>query len=456
MDGSRVPTGTWGDAWEWSVRHRLAAELDASVPGVPLVERLTGLEPADVDDAALVEMAAAWERVASWAAAEQARTVQELHRRRRGLHVEGVGDEIAARLGVTRAVAEGKIALAAGLDVLPEVADALARGEVDVRRATVLTEDLAHLPADAARDVAAAALARARECTAPQLRQHLRRLELVRDPDGTARRHDRARERRRVELQPAPDAMAWLSAYLPADDAVAIRTTLTALAAHPAEGDDRPLDARRADALVDLATRWLDAGTAPDGTPLVTTQGRRPHLVLTASALAVAGLTDAPAHLEGYGPVPATLARRVAARATWEPLLVDARTGAPLARSTRRYAPTQALRDAVVHRDATCTFPGCRMSARRCDVDHIEAYDPDAGPGDDQTRVANLHALCRHHHGLKTRREWTPLRTPTGVTVWSSPHGRPYRRAPEHPPPDRPPPLPLPPGVTIDLGLPPF
>ncbi|WP_199424503.1 HNH endonuclease signature motif containing protein [Actinotalea solisilvae] len=455
MDGSRVPTGTWGDEWAWSVLHRLASELDASVPSPALVARLDGLEPADVDDAALVEMAAAWERVASWAAAGQARAVQELHRRRRGLHAGTVADELAARLNVTRAAAEGKLGLAVALDTLPEVADALSRGDLDVRRATVLTEDLAHLPADAAREVAAAVLPQARECTAPQLRQRVRRLELVRDPDGAARRHDRARERRRVELQPAPDSMAWLTAYLPADDAVAIHTTLTALVADRAEGDSRSLDARRADALVDLATRWLDAGTAPDGTPLGTAQGRRPHLVLTASALAVAGLTDSPAHLEGYGPVPATLARRIGARATWEPLLVDARTGAPLARSTGRYAPSQGLRDAVVQRDATCTFPGCRMPARRCDVDHIEAYAPDAG-GEDQTRLSNLHALCRHHHNLKTRREWTPLRTPSGHTVWSSPHGRPYRRTPEHTPPDRPPSLPPPPGVTVDLGPPPF
>ncbi|WP_199424425.1 HNH endonuclease signature motif containing protein [Actinotalea solisilvae] len=454
MGGSRVPTGTWGDEWEWSVRHRLAAELDAAAPGVPLVQQLLDLEPADVDDAALVEMAAAWERVVSWAAAAQSRVVQELARRRPAGSDGGVGDELAARLLLTRAAAEGKVALAAGLDVLPEVADALARGELDVRRAAVLADDLAHLPAPAAREVAVATLPAARECTAPQLRQRLRRMEIVRDPEGAVRRTERARERRRVELSPAPDSMAWLSAYLPADDAVAIHTALTAMADQHADEDARSRDARRADALVDVVTRWLDAGTAPDGTPLVSRQGRRPHLVLTATALAVAGLSDTPAHLEGYGPVPAQLARRIAAGATWEPLLVDARTGAPLARSTRRYAPTQALRDAVALRDRTCTFPGCRIPARRCDVDHVEAFDPIAER--DQTCPDNLHALCRHHHRLKTHQDWSPLRTPAGHTVWRSPAGRTYRRPPEHPPPDRPPPLPLPDGVHVDFVPPPF
>ncbi len=454
MDGSRVPTGTWGDEWEWSVRHRLAAELDASLPGPALADRLAHLEPADLDDAALVELTAAWERTASWAAAEQARAVQELFRRRRTRSDDGVADELAVRLSCTGAAAERKVALALGLEALPEVADALARGELDVRRATVLVDDVAHLPPDVARDVTVQALPRARECTAPQLRQRLRRMELVRDPRGAQARHGRARAHRRVELTPAPDSMAWLSAYLPADDAVAIHTTLTALANQAASDDERPLDARRADALVDLTTRWLDAGIAPDGTPLVPRQGRHPHLVVTASALALTGIEESPAELEGYGPVPIGMARHIAARSTWEPLLVDAHTGEPLARSARRYAPSPALRDAVAHRDRTCTFPGCRMPARRCDVDHIEAYRAEGGA--DQTRLDNLHALCRHHHRLKTHQGWSPLRTPAGTTLWRSPTGRTYPRRPDHPPPDRPPPRPLPDGIAVDLAPPPF
>lgn len=404
----------------------MAAVLEAARPGAALALTLEGLEVADVDDAALIETVAAWERLASWAAAGQARAIAELAARRPAHRSPFVSDEVAARLTVTRAVAEGKTTLGLLLARLPEVGAALARGDVDVRRATVLTEELARVPEHVAEELAADAVARAVDVTAPQLRARLRRLELLRDPDGAVVRHRRACEQRRVELTPAADAMAWLSAYLPATDAVAVQTTLTALAQdRDREEDARTLDQRRADALVDLATQWLDAGTRPDGGPLTSRQGRAPHLTITATAATVAALADMPAELEGYGCIPAGLARQVAARSTWEPLLLDARTAAPLARSTRRYAPRQGLRDAVVQRDRTCRFPGCRVPARRCDIDHVEPFR-DGRTDEPQTRVDNLQALCRHHHRAKTHGGWRVDVEEDGSRRWTAPSGQVY------------------------------
>ncbi|WP_182111408.1 HNH endonuclease signature motif containing protein [Actinotalea sp. JY-7876] len=456
--------GTWAEAWLWSMRHRLAAELEEAVPGPELAARLGGLEPADMDDAALIEAVAAWERLASWVAAGQARAIAQLASRPRALGGAFVADQVAACLSTTGAVAENKVALALAAERVPAVGDALARGEIDVRRATVLTDELRRLPDAAAQDVALSVLPGARTCTAPQLRSRLRRMELLRDPDGAAARHADARGQRRVELQPVADSMAWLAAYLPADDALAVHTTLTALAGEAAPDDSRSLDERRADALVDVATRWLDAGAHPDGTPLATRQGRRPHLAVTASAATLLGLSHEPADLQGYGPIPPDMARRIASRATWEPLLVAVRSGEPLARGTRTYAPTRSLRDAVGLRDRTCRFPGCRMPAARCDIDHVTPFDPVPGvdepsvdePGVEQTRVGNLQALCRHHHRAKTHGGWSPTRREDGVTVWRSPTGQTYRRLPEHEPPMNPPRPPPPDGVIIDLHPPPF
>jgi len=84
-----------------------------------------------------VEATAAFERIASWAAAGQARMISELSRRRVGTSADFVADEVAVRLSTTGAVAEDKVALALGLHRLPMVADALATGDLDVRRATV-------------------------------------------------------------------------------------------------------------------------------------------------------------------------------------------------------------------------------------------------------------------------------------------------------------------------------
>lgn len=486
-----VPAPVASTPWTWAERHPLATELEHSGPGAALAGRMARLEPADMDDAALVEAVAAWERLASWVAAGQGRAIAELSRRRLGERADHLADEVSARLSVTRAVADGKVALALELDRLPAVADALAGGALDVRRATVLAEELGRLPEHVAQDVAAAVLPDAGTSTAPQLRNRLRRIEILRDPDGATVRHRRACEQRRVELVPAPDAMAWLSAYLPAADAVAVRTALTTLATSAGldADDDRTLDQRRADALVDLATQWLDAGTTPDGSPLRTAQGRRPHLVVTATAGTILGLEDQPAVPDGYGVVPPGVARRLAARSTWEPLLVDAVSGEPLARSTRRYAPTQSLRDALAVRDRTCTFPGCRVPAARSDIDHIEPFDHSArdaradrrgraereggtarkdathrvggdqrespSPGErrtdvrdgaesetgpPQTRIENLQALCHHHHRAKTHAGWESRRLDGGVTAWQSPTGQTYVRRSEWSLPDMHPP----------------
>lgn len=433
-------------------RRELADVLEEAEPGPELAALLAGLEPADVPDAALVEAIAAWDRLASWTAARQARIVSELQRRRDAQHCGAyVSDEIAARLACTRHVAEMTLGLALGLERLPAVASALDVGHIDARKATLITENLLHVPGPAAQDAANAVLPDAPTMTPPQLRARLRRIEIARDPEGADERHRRAAKERYVDLSPTSDAMAWLTAYLPADDAVGVYTTLTAIADVAAPDDPRPIGARRADALVDLATRWLDAGVCPDGA-LPRRQGRRPHLSVTASASTLVGLDAAPGELAGYGPIPAPMARRIAARSTWTPLIVEARTGEPLARGTRRYQPTDGLRSAVIERDVTCVFPGCRQPSERCDVDHVSPFVHDDRTAT-QTGTGNLQSLCRHHHRAKTHGAWAVTRDEHGVARWRSPAGLEHER----PPATTPPPgflVDLPPGTHIDIARP--
>ncbi len=80
-------------------------------------------------------------------------------------------------------------------------------------------------------------------------------------------------------------------------------------------------------------------------------------------------------------------------------------------------------------RDMYCTFPGCVRAARRCELDHLLAWD-DGGT----TAAGNLHPLCPRHHHLKHEARWDVEREPDGTTQWISPGGRVHRE----PPPDRP------------------
>ncbi|KQR08238.1 hypothetical protein ASF78_18215 [Cellulomonas sp. Leaf334] len=324
------------------------------------------------------------------------------------------------------------------------------------------------------RAVVADAVARAGELTAPQLTRHLRAAVIATDPEVAEARRISERSRRSVELVLAPDAMARLIAYLPAAEATAAFTAIDALAGHSAvEGDDRTVDQRRADAFSDVFTGILDAGTTPDGTPLPRKHGERAALQVTVAASTLLGLDDHPATLGSYGPIPAQVARELAQDATWRRVLTDP-AGQVAAVGTRRYRPGADLTRTVAARDVTCTFPGCRQPAARCEIDHRQPYDharargltTGAGPvegrgegaGGEPTSLENLHALCKHHHQAKTNGWWQVTWNPvTGTSTWTDRHGLTYARhpVPVHTAPDafhhRPPP-PRPP----DLGDPPF
>ena len=100
--------------------------------------------------------------------------------------------------------------------------------------------------------------------------------------------------------------------------------------------------------------------------------------------------------------------------------------------STPAYEVPDRIREQVILRDRTCMFPWCTRTARGCDIDHVEEYDhhaeaegrPQRGP----TQTANLAALCRFHHRLKTHTAWRYRTTAPGVFEWTSPHGHHYRR----------------------------
>lgn len=433
-------------------------EIEAA-GGAALAVALDRQPPASArSDADLLESVAAWERLRAWAAERQAVEVAELlSRRRSGRLVDEGVDEIAARLAVTRAAAGRMAGLAVGIREVPVLAAALSAGQVDERKTHVLLDEAGHLPVAERCAVIGSVLPDAPGLTAPQVRHRVRRALLEHDPREAERRHGRARVRRCVRLDPAPDAMAWLVAYLPASAAAAAFATIDRLAASASasaavaaasddgEGagvrderglDERSLDERRADVLVDLLMRGEDGAGVDDvlgrsaggrgaraGSP-----GRRTTAQVTVAAGTLLGLDDQPGTLAGYGPVPASVAREIAGDSTWRRLLTDPTTGTLIAQGTTRYRPPDALAAGVRARDATCRFPGCRVPAWRCDLDHVVPYDR-GRPDELQTTTENLQALCRHHHRLKTHGGWTVERDPaTGDTMWTGPTGHRYVR----------------------------
>lgn len=357
--------------------------------------------------------------------------------------------ELATTLVVHEATAGRLIGDACRLSRdLPCTLDALAEGSIGVPHVRSLLEVASSLPAERVAAFEAAALERAPRETPSAFRRRIRRLRERRHPEPSTARHERAREERRVCVEPAEDGMAWLSLYLEAERGVAIRAHLDAVADARLEAmTDSIRDCRSAvdhDAVVgaaslhrstraqlraDVAADLLlgrDPLAGADGPPLGVVT---PKVYVTVPVLTLLGHGDDPAELDGHGPIDAETARELAAHApSFRRILTHPETGAYLSYGRARYRVPADLAGYLRIRDGVCRFPGCSRRAAGCDLDHTRDW---AAGG--ATRHDNLAHLCRTHHRLKHHTGWRMSQMPSGDIRWTSPAGREHVTSPDQP-----------------------
>jgi hypothetical protein len=137
------------------------------------------------------------------------------------------------------------------------------------------------------------------------------------------------------------------------------------------------------------------------------------------------GLTDEPAELDGFGPIPASMARDLVADGadSFHRVLVDPRDGAPLEIGRTSYRVGKAMRNWLRLRDGKCPFPGCNNSSLDNEADHILAWHRGGTTG-----ISNLGQPCPKHHKLRHSSGWKPTpATTTEPPGWISPSGRHYK-----------------------------
>ena len=178
-------------------------------------------------------------------------------------------------------------------------------------------------------------------------------------------------------------------------------------------------DMRRADAFV-FAMRAADAALKSTGN-VVTRHHRRPTINVTIDLPTALGLAENPGQLAGYGPIPASIARKIAADGRWKRFITDPITGTLIDYGRETYEPPQDLQDFLIARDRTCRFPGCRQPAHLSDLDHAIPWNEGG-----TTSANNLGSLCRRHHNLKTHHGWQLINQPDGACTWISPAGHKY------------------------------
>ena len=422
----------------------------------------------------VLELAAEWARLhpvpeggaaASW---EQSGLYAETTAPLAGAGTPSVAEfaplELSAALGLSHDAARALLADALDLTHrLPRLWALVRAGRVAVwraRRIAVETRDLSPVAADYADRLVCAVPDRVDRVHVGALIEEAR---LYHDPDRAAEEERHQLTHRGVWLhrgtRPAttdvvmtmdtPDALAF-------DAAVAdLAGTLGRL------GDSDTLDVRRARAAGLLASPQIALGLlSGEATSLAEVNAAGLGSVelfvhLTPADLAADLAADVAADVQGgagaatvekLGPVTtgviADWVRRVTGRdgpIRIRPVLTVAGDG-PDARAVDAHDPPEAMRQAVVLRDATCVFPACGRDSRRADLDHIQPYLPPVlGGPSGQTDPANLAPLCRTHHRAKTFTRWRYRRLPDGTYEWTSPTGQTYSsQAHSRHPPHRP------------------
>lgn len=366
------------------------------------------------------------------------------------LEKEYVREELRTVLRESSVSINNRIAFARTMaNRLPSTLQALEQGELTARHARLLAEAIDGLPDADASAIEAACVPFAAGRDTGAFARKVRREVLALDSRTVEERTRAALADRRVWVNANLDsATATLGAVLPADGAQLLMTALDVAAETRASDDPRSNDQRRADALVQLGIDALngfrgcpscrnvvvrdDNDESADAAP-PRWQGARPTIQVAVALSTLLGMDDQPGELSGHGPIPAELARHIAAdgSGTWRRLLTD-EVGRVIDYGRTRYLPPADLRDHIVARDGTCKFPGCYRPACRCELDHVVAW-ADGG----RTNADSMVALCCRHHHLKHDTDWTLTVNGDGSYTWTSPTGRRHRVDPTLCPIDR-------------------
>ncbi|MDT4959011.1 MAG: hypothetical protein QOD31_2810, partial [Pseudonocardiales bacterium] len=210
---------------------------------------------------------------------------------------------------------------------------------------------------------------------------------------------------------------------LPDAGATTFMTAIDALARRVTSDDPRTSDQRRADAAIQLA---IDALHGTSSSELPREHGMRPAIQVCVALSTLLGLDEQPGELAGSGPIPASVARSLAAdpTGTWRRLVTDS-MGQLVDYGRRTYRPPKDLADHVIARDRTCRFPHCQRQACRCDLDHEKPWERNG-----ETNEPNLLCVCCRHHHVKHDGGWQPRRFEDGSIEWTSPTGHKYVEPP--------------------------
>jgi uncharacterized protein DUF222/HNH endonuclease len=311
--------------------------------------------------------------------------------------------------GVSNGTARQWVKAASSLESLPHLSEAFAEG--------VLSLDAVAPLAAVATPASDADIARAApDWTVKQVRELAAWSRGVADADA-ARRF----EHRSFRFN---DARRTIWAAFTDDDYAEMKSSLIGRVMGSAESSGAsdpleyvPLDQRLYDELLRLFRCSAGAGRER-------AERYRPRVVVHAPLELLMGIEHGGvAEIQGLGPVPAEVARRLAcdAHITFS---VERQDGSILDQGRVRRNPTPAQRIEIARRDKGCRFPSCSF------VDFTQVHHVQHWTLGGRTDMDNLITLCGRHHNAVHELGWKMRGNADDVMTFTSPHGRTMRSAP--------------------------
>jgi len=291
---------------------------------------------------------------------------------------------------MTAGAAANSVAVGESLHRMPESMEAMAAGEIGYAHLTVMArtaEDLGE------RFDESVLINKARENSPGKFHYICTHYRHAADPQRYAEEQAEQVQQRRLKLSKWMDGTVLLSGQFDPEGGAVLLTRLEPMARKTGAHDDRDLEQRNADALVEMA-----AGG-----------GSQAQIQVTSSIETLLGLAGAPAaDMELSLPISSKAVERLACDSSIARVLLDSDSMViDVGRSKR--VVSEPTRRALWARDGSCRWPACDRPASWSAAHHVVHWIHGGA-----TDLDNLVLLCHRHHWMVHEGKWQIVRGDLG------------------------------------------
>ena len=360
------------------------------------MERLEAVDVALLTDAQRIDYAAAWDRCVRFVEARRTRAMAAAA----GIApkdpaADDVVHALAGELTLSPTSSGHEVAFAREMAaVFPETLAAVENGQIPMQYARTMSRETVGLTAEQRAEVERAVLAKAARRKPYQHTAAVRRAVKKIAPRPKPEDPCSPEQERDVRFREAGPWTAGLWAQGPVEKVGVLAALLAAATAVKAPGEKRTIGNRKFDALFDRLT------------------AKATVFVDLVGYVNLDGTITLPS-LPGIGDLDADQLAKLTAGGSLRFHNPEVKPPA-----TDAYEWTAEQRRYLTARDRNCRFPGCRVAAERCELDHIRPFDQ-GGPTD----VDNGICACKRHHRVKHHPGWKIQRFDDNRVEWTSPTG---------------------------------